>query len=411
MVQRTLGLCVLLGGALCAADRLTLNGKVTDVGGKALDRATVMVFKAGVKQGYSTYCPTCYADCGKRTLTGADGSFTITGLSPDLLFELLVVREGYAPGFVKRVDPAGGPASATLRARAAVNDLTRVVRGQVVDGHGDPVRDAVVQPQGIQGKTPRGAPGSMYGEIAGLEQMAVTNASGEFELSHAEPFQAIVLQVEARGMARTIATGLATGGERHRIIVTDGATVRGRIVQNGKPVPNAEVGLVARKRGWGPNLRLVGYPLPEIRIGTNEDGTFAITNVPPGVEWFVYGKMDSLAKRGGAPIVEATTAKDGEEVDLGDLPVTPAVQLRGKVVLSDKSTIAPGMRITISTERGADSQTAILAPDGSFAFGGLAKGTYTVLASVRGYRSAEGTPASVTLDGDMTDFTLALDRQ
>src|SRR5258708_10461018 len=62
-----------------------------------------------------------------------------------------------------------------------------------------------------------------------------------------------------------------------------------------------------------------------------------------------------------------------------------------------------GMRITISSERAFDSQTAILAPDGSFAFDGLAKGSYTVFASVRGYRPASGTSTALTLDGDVTD--------
>src|SRR5262245_42521806 len=80
-----------------AADRLTLTGKVTDISGKALDRATVMVYQAGVKQGYSTFCPSCYSDCGKRALTGPDGGYTIANLSPDLYFELLIVHDGYRP--------------------------------------------------------------------------------------------------------------------------------------------------------------------------------------------------------------------------------------------------------------------------------------------------------------------------
>lgn len=210
-------------------------------------------------------------------------------------------------------------------------------------------------------------------------------------------------------MAPKIATGLASGGERHRIVVTEGAVVRGRLVQNGRAVPNAEIGLIARQHGWGANLKLVGYPIPETRVGTNEDGTFAITNVPPGVEWHVYGKMESLAWRGGAPIRECATAKDGEEVDVGDLAVTPALRLSGKVALSDGKAIPPGMRVTISSERAFDSQTAVLAADGSFEFGGLAKGPYTVFASVRGYGPASGRSTVMTLDGDVTDYVLTLD--
>jgi hypothetical protein len=411
MVVRSLGVCVLFAGALAGADRVTLTGTVTDASGKPIERATVMVYHAGVKQGYSTFCPSCYSDCGKRTLTAANGTFTIPSLSPDLFFELLVVRDGYAPAFVKKVDPANVRPTAVLRTRERITDEGRVVRGVVVDGDGKPLRDAVVEPQGIQAETPRGGKGSIYGTIDGLEPVAVTNDQGEFELSYAKPFDAMVVHVEARGLAPKIATNLASGGERHRIVVTDGATIRGRLAQDGKPVANAEVGLVARHRGWMANLTLYGYPVPEIRIGTNEDGTFAITNVPPGVEWYVYGKMDSLAARGAAPVVECATAKDGEEVDVGDIAVTPGLRLRGKVALDDGNSIPPGMRVTISSDRAFDAQTAVLAEDGLFEFGGLAKGGYEIFASVRGYGLPNRRPVRLPLDHDVSDYVLTLGRQ
>jgi protocatechuate 3,4-dioxygenase beta subunit len=407
MARRILSLCILFVGALSAADRLTLTGTVTDATGKPLEHATVMVYHAGVKQGYSTFCPSCYSDCGKRTLSGADGRFTISSLSPDLIFELVVVHDGYLPTFVKKVDPAKAAATAVLHAREAVTDAKRVVRGVVIDTNDRPVRDAVVQPQGIQGEMPDGRPGAIYGTIGGLDAVAVTNEKGEFELAHATPFEAMVLQVEARGKAPKIATNLATGTERHSITVTDGALIRGRLVQDGKPVPSAEVGLVARERGWAANLKLVGYPLPEVRIGTNEDGTFAITNVPPGVEWYVYGKMESLAARGGAPVVECTTKRDGEEIDLGDLSIAPALRLRGKVVLSDGKAIPAGMRITITSDRAFDSQTAMLGEDGSFEFSGLAKDAYTIFASVRGYSMPR--PVPLALDSDVSDYVLRIE--
>ena len=331
---------------------------------------------------------------GGTTLTGADGKFTIPSLSPDLFFELLVVHDGYSPMFIKKVDPANATPTAVLSPRDAVTDPRRVVHGVVIDAHDRPVSNAVVQPQGI---LEDGKGGSMYGTIDGLDPVAVTNKKGEFELAHTKPFEAMVLQVEARGMAPKIATNLATGAERHAISVTDGATIRGRLVQDGKPVPNAEIGLAARQRGWSANLKLVGYPLPEIRIGTNEDGTFAITNVPPGVEWYVYGKMESLAARGGAPIVECATKKDGEEIDLGDLSIAPALHLRGKVVLSDGKPIPAGMRVTVGSDRAFDSQTAVLREGGAFEFTGLAKGGYTISASVKG------------LDNDVSDYVLLLD--
>src|SRR5260370_41539240 len=128
MARRTLGLCILFAGALSAADRLTLTGKVTDATGKPLERATVMVYHAGVKQGYSTFCPSCYSDCGKRTLTGADGKFAISSLSPDLLFELVVVHDGYLPTFMKQVDPANANATAVLPSRVVAAVPKRISR-------------------------------------------------------------------------------------------------------------------------------------------------------------------------------------------------------------------------------------------------------------------------------------------
>jgi protocatechuate 3,4-dioxygenase beta subunit len=132
---------------LFAADRVTLTGRVTDSLGKPLEDATVMVYHAGVKKGYSTFCPSCYVDCGKRTITDGTGAFTIKSLDPDLWFELLVIRDGYTATFVKKVDPSGGPTeTAVLAPRAAVDDPGRIVRGRVVDPHGLPMPAAVVVP-------------------------------------------------------------------------------------------------------------------------------------------------------------------------------------------------------------------------------------------------------------------------
>jgi hypothetical protein len=57
------------------AESATLAGKVEDAAGKPVEHATVIVYEAGVKHGYSVYCPSCWPDCGKRAVTGADGAF------------------------------------------------------------------------------------------------------------------------------------------------------------------------------------------------------------------------------------------------------------------------------------------------------------------------------------------------
>jgi hypothetical protein len=188
-----------------ATDRAVITGTVTDHLGKPLKDATVIVWHAGVKKGYSTYCPSCYRDCGKRTMTDAAGSFTIVNLDPELWFELLVVRDGYTPTFIEKVDPAtAGPRAVSLTQRATVNDPARVVRGRVVDSHGRALRDAVVIPEGVTTQI-NGGNHSIYGTIKGLDPIAVTDSRGRFDLTYSQEASGMMLQVEARGMATKFA--------------------------------------------------------------------------------------------------------------------------------------------------------------------------------------------------------------
>lgn len=378
--------------------RLSLTGRVSDSAGNPIEHATVMVYHAGVKNGYSTYCPSCYADCGKRTITDRHGIFTFKGLSPDLWFQLLVASEGYEPAFINKVDPfSGAQVTATLVRRGSDNDAQRVFRGRVVDSHGSTVRDAVVRPVGALFDTKTGA--SLYGSLPGLEPIAISNQGGEFEIAYSQSVEKvqglpstfarvpvrILVSIEARRMAPSFEV-ISVGAERLALTIMEGATVRGRLTQDGKPVADAEVGLIPRPRGgFGRNLALVGHPYEELRIGTQPDGTFAITNVPAPVDWYIYGKMRSVAARGATGAVECGTKHDKEIVDLGDLQIRPAHRLRGRVVLSDGKAIPDGMRVTISAATAWDDQTAMLPPDGRFEFLGLAAGNYSVFASVKGY--------------------------
>ena len=126
----------------------------------------------------------------------------------------------------------------------------------------------------------------------------------------------MLLEVQARGMATKL-VALTTGADRKTITVSDGAIVRGRLVNRGKPVAGAELGLIARERGgFGGNLKIIGNPYEEIRIGTQQDGTFVITNVPTAVDWYVYGKMGIHQPLLGA--TQSVTALDQARQRRGD---------------------------------------------------------------------------------------------
>ncbi len=392
-----------------APTRATLTGKVTDTTGKLLPNATVMIYEAGVKQGYSTFCPSCYIDCGKRATTDRTGAFTFTNLDPDLWFKLLVIRDGYTATVLNKVNPAQQPvATAALSRRAPVNDPGRLVRGRVVDPTGRPLPAAVVMPKGVST-----AEGSTYGTLDGLEPIAVTNERGEFELANSDPATGILVEVQARGMATKL-IALPTGGDRKTITVSDGAIVRGRLVNHGKPVAGAEIGLIARERGgFGANLKIIGNPYDEIRIGTQSDGSFVITNVPASVDWYAYGKMESIASLGATQRLEFSTGREGltqkEAVNLGDLDIRPGHRLAGKVTLSDGAPIPDGMRITLGSREAWDSQIVMIGRDGRFAFLGIPPGSYDITPSVRGY-SVQGNDdlIAMTVDRDRDDLAITL---
>jgi Carboxypeptidase regulatory-like domain len=392
--------CLLAGGVWALADeRATVHGKVTDANGIPLEHATVLVYEGHVRTGYGVYCPTCWVDCGKHAVTDAAGGFTISSLSPDLVFKLLVLKNGYSATFVEKVDPASGPAeTVSLKPRMPVEDTSQLVRGRVVNSHGRAVKDAVVEQAGV---LLRGG-GRMFGTGRDwIDPMAVSNEEGEFEIAYSKPAAGMILTVNARDMAPRLFTE-PTGPERKTMTVTDGATIRGRLVQpDGKPVADAEVGIATHSH-------FAGTSIPEVQIGTKPDGTFVITNIPAGRIWDVYPKMESIAaRRLAAKPVFCETKDDGQEIDLGDIQLQPAYTLRGKVVLSDGKPIPPDMRMTLSNE--SDSQMTPLVSDGSFEFSGLTKGVFVLSPGVRGYRVAEGNTGEVLIDRDRNDLVIRVE--
>lgn len=212
----------------------------------------------------------------------------------------------------------------------------------------------------------------------------------------------MVLEIAPRGMSPTLVT-LATGPERHRITVTEGATIRGRLMSRGKPVANAEMLLSTHSR-------ISGTTYADVRIGTNADGEFAITNVPPGRVWDLAPRMESLAPKGlSAPVTFVATKDDGHEVRAGDIEAGPAHTIRGRIVLADGSPIPPGMRISLNPDRGGDRQVTVLPPDGVFEFKGVGNGVFSLSPAVKGYRARNAEYGiEFLVEGDRDNFNITL---
>jgi hypothetical protein len=393
--------------ASAAQERVTAPGRVLDPSGKPLENAIVVVHSAGVKKGYSLFCPTCYRDCGKRTLTGADGSYVIGGLDPELIFTLVAVKDGYLASYIPNVDPVAGPAlDAKLKPKPAINDVVQLVRGKIVDTGGKPLRGAIIQPdfaayKGANNLLQFSAPPDWINELT------VTNDEGEFEIAAKQPAVEMTLRVVARAMAPKNFS-VPTGGRRRTLTVVEGDTVRGRLIYKGKPVAGAEVALK-------PHDASPGRWYPEVRIGTQKDGTFAITNVPPGRVWLVYPTMESLAQhRAAADPIVCETKSDGQKVDLGDIHLKSAHTLSGKIILAEGMAMPPDMRVSIWADRSGDTQVVKLGSDGGFRFDGLSDGIYSLNPSVKSYRLANECmilcrSVEIVVRGDMTDLVIKME--
>jgi beta-lactamase regulating signal transducer with metallopeptidase domain len=360
--------------AAAANDGLTVSGQILNFRAEPIPGATVFVHSAGVREGTSPYCPTCYVDCGKRATTGADGRFTLSGLDSTLVFQLLAVAEGHRPAFIKQVDPRSGEdVSAELAIRPIPDDPDRVVRGRVIDPNGRPAVGAVVESFGCQTAEKR-----WWGRMDGVDPLAVTDERGEFALVCDAPVIGLDLKVEARGAVRKNFELVKSDGETHRLELAEGATVTGRVLEAGQPLAGVMIGICQADRGGGTFLG-------PYRIGTDDDGRFTLANLPSDGELLVYGIMQSMPDGITLPAKKFMPA-EAATTDVGDLTVVPSHTIRGRVALADGKQLPPHTRVMLSRDEAWDSNFTEAAADGTFAIRGVPPEVVHVSARVKGYR-------------------------
>lgn len=366
----------LWSGALHAeeAPGPNLTGKVTDADGAPMKDATVFIYTAGPKEGAGVLCPSCYADCRKRATTDAEGRFTIEDLDPTLLFRILVVAQGHQPEFVSNVDPAAKAVEVGLKPVSGGDTPEQRLRGRVVDDKGKPVPDAVVTIRGVTRGTT-----THFGANHGVDPAAVTDENGAFVLHGAKPFDSAGVSVEARAMARGVFQRLATGDTVHELKLTEGVSVEGLVVLDGKPLAGVEIGISGADRS---SESYVG----NFSVATDEDGRFLFVNLPPRTEFYLYGIMRSLADRGCIAAQRVKTQEDGSTLALGDLVVNPGFTVEGQVRLTDDKPVPARTRVLLSRQEAWDSQQAEVDEKGRFRFTGVPSETVTVSTRVKGYR-------------------------
>jgi len=373
-------------GAEEDSQRPNLTGTVQGEAGKPVSNAVVFIDTAAPKHGPSTLCPSCYADCRKRAVTDAEGQFTIASLDPDLTFRVLVAAGGWQPQFVSKVDPALQPLLITLKPQLGGETPDKKLQGRVVDGDGQPVAGAVINLRGVT----RGE-GTQFGGNDGVDPVAVSDADGNFAITSRNPFDGAGVDVEARGFAKGIFQNLATGGVHHTLKLTEGATLKGRVVKDGKPLAGVEIDVS------GANREASAY-VGDFAIATGADGKFLLANLPPHTEYVLCGTMQSLGERGCIPANNVHTGDDGSTSDIGDVEVKPAFVLSGQIRLTDGKPLPAHQHVQLSREKPWDFLQIETDEAGRFRFTGVPPEQVSLTARVPGYRLS---PHNVGLNPQM----------
>jgi hypothetical protein len=355
-------------------DRPDLNGRVVTDTGKPVAGAHVLIDTAGVRQGTSPICPSCYPDCRKSAETDQDGRFRISSVDPELIFNVLVIADGFRPTFAKKTDPTKAPVSVAL----APFDLAKfnpkcILQGVVIDPDGKPLVGAKVFPKGFSTEAFSGFSPNIF------DPVAITNLKGEFVLTSKSPIDRADLEVEGNGVAPRIVTDRKPEKNPHQIKMTRGATLTGRLLRDGKPVSGVMIGLVQASRN---SATFLG----DASIGTDPDGRFTFLNVHPDEDYFVYGIMDSFKDNGAVAALPVEVGGEDATTDVGKLSVVTGHRVRGQVILSDGKPIPPRTRLMVSREDAWDFRRVELDPEGRFEVSGLPTERYSFSISIKGYR-------------------------
>lgn len=366
-----------------------LSGRVESAG-TPVAGATVMIFHAYPIEGVAYYCPSCYLDCGRRTRTDEQGAWTIEGLDDTLKFQLLVVAKGYLAARTVAINPAKGmPVEVSLIPRdpdALPPD--RVVRGRVLDAAGEPIEGALVVPEMVMT-----ANGGCGGLCDGLDPLDVTGEDGRFALTYKEPLVGMNLSVSARGFARTCFMSRPPGAQTHELRVGEGASIAGRLVRDGAPVPGVEVTLVADQSAGR-------VCFERQQVATDEKGGFAFANVLPGQRYVLTASTQQLGE-GCTPPKVIGVERDGQSVEAGDLAVVRGVRVSGRVLPPEGGRIPNGAKLSLSVANAWDSLTVDLGEDGVFEFGEAAPGELSISLHAPGVFVSHRNPSADRLNVNM----------
>ena len=375
---------------VAALARVDLIGSVKDDFGIPIRGATLYIYTATPRKGVSTYCPSCYVDCGKQDATDAKGRFRIHHLDASLLFQILVIRDGYDPCVAYSVDPLKAHSDFRMHKTLQVSDRLHTILGRIVDPGGRPVIGAMLEPVVLRSPT-----GIYAGEVPGVDPILVSDGKGEFRLRCPDPADKITLLIKARGLAPRIAVDLSPDARTPQTILMDeGSVVLGSVVTSaGKPVADAVLDIMQT------NLD-VEKSYGKFEIATDSSGHYSLPNVPSGSEYTICVRMDSIGARNlGAAHQVFKIPSGASQMKMKPIVLLPVSPIEGQITLSDGTPISPGCRVLLErNQMWWDVQQVDLPSSGKFVLRNVPYGDdFDLSVSVPGYDASDPKPLLLRL--------------
>lgn len=305
------------------AGRAKLNGQVINLEGQALLGAEVSVIDRRA-----------YRDVpNDRALTAADGTFSVESIQAGV-FELRVSAAGYETLVQRNVQLPLVDTTIMLQASPRIaGQVVRLDTGAAVTEFSLRLREV---------------PNFALNSIARGESQAISGAvEGKFTIPALSPSGTWVLEAQAAGFAPRFSEPFMTNDFEDvsgiQIALARGGSLSGRLVDAlGRAVGGARV--TTRDNDWSNDAFAAAAGDEQGSLATTRetrsagDGTFAFTNLSPGVYQILANAENMHQAQRGALVVE-----EGADQNIGDVVTNSGAHLRGVLYSGDQAPVSAGL--------------------------------------------------------------------
>ncbi|QDT11669.1 carboxypeptidase regulatory-like domain-containing protein [Planctomycetes bacterium K23_9] len=313
-----------------------VTGRVTDKSGVPLAGVAVVVSESMPIDGPRTQAASSYPECGQHAVTDDGGNFVLSDLPSDRRLKLSASHLRYQPVTVGDVDATKPTQLVIAMEPVVIAPETQRISGTILGLDHQPVPGAKVNATYMRRS---GEPNRMLISMVGVD--LVTDASGRFEVLPGNDVTSVNIRASAPRSASQSARWDVTNDKEHQMVLTAGASVRGRLIYQDKPLASVAVGLTPVRSGPAPTAAT------PVSVSTDQKGQFSFDYLPPNQSYMLYSLTGKNAK-GVLTVHQVDGVNDSQQSDLGDINAEKPTTLKVSVKTDDGSAIAAESYVYVS---------------------------------------------------------------